>query len=71
MRLADKFDARYTLLLGKMEVKSGTIILKNMEAGKQKEIPFEDAIPKIIELLGEEHLDTYTMRDQFSEVDED
>lgn len=71
MRLADKFDARYTLLLGKMEVKSGTIILKDMEAGKQKEMPFEEAIPKIIELLGEEHLDTYTMRDQFADVDED
>lgn len=72
MRLADKFDARYTLLLGKMEVKGGTIILKDMAAGKQKEIPFEEAIPKVIELLGgKDKLDTYTMRDQFVDVDED
>lgn len=72
MRLADKFGARYTLLLGKMEVKGGTIILKDMEAGKQKEIPFDKAIPAVIELLGgKESLDTYTMRDQFTDVDED
>jgi len=51
MRLADKFDARFALLLGKMEVKEGTIILRDMEAGKQEQIPFEDAIPQVIKLL--------------------
>ncbi len=71
MRLADKFQARYTLLLGQMEVKGGTIILRDMAAGKQKEIKFAEAIPKIIELLGKEKLDTYTLRDQFPEQDED
>jgi len=71
MRLADKFDARYALLLGKMEVKNGTIILRDMEAGKQEEIKYEEALPKIIGLIGEENLDTYTLRDQFVEVDED
>jgi len=72
MRLADKFKARYTLLLGKMEVKNGTVILRDMAAGKQEEISFKDVIQKLIELLGgEAHLDTYTMRDQFVEVDED
>ncbi|MFA7681767.1 MAG: His/Gly/Thr/Pro-type tRNA ligase C-terminal domain-containing protein, partial [Candidatus Peribacteraceae bacterium] len=72
MRLADKFQAKYTLLLGKMEVKNGTIILRDMAAGKQKEIPFDQVIPTVIELLGgEESLDTYTLRDQFVDVDED
>ncbi|MFH0770341.1 MAG: histidine--tRNA ligase [Candidatus Peregrinibacteria bacterium] len=64
MRLADKFEARFTLLLGKMEVKNGTIILRDMKAGKQKEIPFDKAIPSILQLLGETELDTYTMKDQ-------
>jgi histidyl-tRNA synthetase len=38
MRLADRFQARYTLLLGQMEVKENTIILRDMAAGKQKQI---------------------------------
>ena len=71
MRLADKFEARYTLLLGQMEVKSGTIILRDMKAGKQKEVKFDQAIPKVLELLGEKNLDHYTLNDHFVEVDED
>jgi len=72
MRLADKFDARYALILGQVEVKEDTIILRDMAAGKQQQMPFKDAIPKIVELIGKENLDTYTMRDQFGdEVDED
>jgi len=65
MRLADKFEAKFALLLGKMEVKRETVILKDMTAGKQQEVPFEGIIEKVIELLGEKNLDTYTLRDQF------
>lgn len=71
MRLADKFASRYTLLLGKLEVKEGTIILRDMKAGKQKQIPYAQAIPQVIKLLGEKNLDTYVLRDQIGEVDED
>ena len=67
MRLADKFAARFTLLLGKMEVKEGTIILRDMAAGKQKQIKFSEAIPQIIKLLGEKNLDTYTEKDRFED----
>ena len=67
MRLADKFQARYTLLLGKMEVKEGTIIVRDMKAGKQKQMAYKDAIPEIISLLGKENLDTYVMRDHVGE----
>ena len=72
MRLADKFGSKYTLLLGKMEVKNNTIILKDMDAGKQKEIPYDEAIDQIIELIGKKNLDTYTLKDQMKpEFDED
>ena len=64
MRLADKFEAKYTLLLGKMEVKNGTIILRDMQAGKQKEIKFADTLPTIKKLLGEKNLDTYSITDK-------
>jgi histidyl-tRNA synthetase len=63
MRLADRFEARYALLLGQLEVKEGTIILRDMKAGKQKAMKFEKAIPEIIKLLGEENLDTYAIKD--------
>ena len=71
MRLADKFQAKFTLLLGQLEVKTGTVILRDMAAGKQKEIKFKEAIPTVIDLLGNEGLDTYTFRDRFPEQDED
>ncbi|NOS67390.1 MAG: histidine--tRNA ligase [Candidatus Peribacteraceae bacterium] len=67
MRLADKFEARYTLMLGKLEVKEGTIIVRDMKAGKQKQMALKDAVPEIIKLLGKENLDTYVMRDHVGE----
>ncbi|PIP65247.1 histidine--tRNA ligase [Candidatus Peregrinibacteria bacterium CG10_big_fil_rev_8_21_14_0_10_49_16] len=72
MRLADHFGARFTLVLGKMEAKKDVIILRDMAAGKQKEIPFDQAIPQIIEQIGKKNLDTYTIRDHMGEeFDED
>jgi histidyl-tRNA synthetase len=67
MRLADKFGARYTLLLGQIEVKDGKIILRDMAAGKQKAITYAEAVPEIVKLLGSENLDTYTLKDRFDE----
>ncbi len=70
MRLADKFDARFTLLLGKMEVKEGTIILRDMKAGKQKQMKYEEAIPEILKLLGNDNLDTYVLRDHLGKYED-
>lgn len=69
MRLADKFEARYTLLLGKMEVKEGTIILRDMKAGKQKQMKYEEVIPEVQKLLGE-NLDTYVLRDHLGKYED-
>ena len=66
MRLADKFEATFALLLGKMEVKRGTIILRDMKKGQQQEVPFDGIVDHVITLLGEKNLDTYTLRDQFA-----
>ncbi len=65
MRLADRFQAKYTLLLGQLEVKEDTIILRDMAAGKQKQIPFSKAIPEIVKLIGKNHLDSYSITDKF------
>lgn len=69
MRLADKFEARYALLLGKLEVKEGTIILRDMKAGKQKQIKYAQAIPQIVEALGKDNLDTYVMKDHLGKYE--
>jgi len=67
MRLADRFQAKYCLLLGQMEVKENTIILKDMIAGKQKQIPFDSAVAEVIKQLGKSKLDTYSITDKLGE----
>ncbi len=67
MRLADRFQARYALVLGQLEVKEGTIILRDMEQGKQKHIKFEKAIPEVMKLIGE-NVDKYSITDHFGEL---
>ncbi len=52
MGLADKLNAKYSLILGQVEVKEGTIILRNMERGSQEIVPFEGIVEKMGELLG-------------------
>jgi histidyl-tRNA synthetase len=70
MRHADRFGAKFTLLLGQMEVKEGTIILRDMAAGKQKQIKFKDAISEVVKLLGEKNLDKYTLHDHLGNLDQ-
>ncbi len=70
MRLADKFEARYTLLLGKLEVKENTIILRDMKAGKQKQMKYDQAMPEIIKLLGKDNLDKYSLSDQMGKYED-
>ncbi len=70
MRLADRFQARWALLLGQIEVKEGTIILKDMTAGKQRQIPFDQAIPEIIKLIGAKNLDHYSITDKLGNFQE-
>ncbi len=52
MSLADRLDARYSLILGEVEVREGTIILRDMERGSQETIPIEGIVDKMTELLG-------------------
>lgn len=67
MRLADRFQARYTLLLGQLEVKENTIILRDMRAGSQKQIPYAKAIAEVMRLIGKGNVDTYSITDKLGE----
>lgn len=44
MRRADKFKARYVLILGEDELKKGRAVLRNMEDKSQEEIPMKDLL---------------------------
>ena len=60
LKLADKFDVPYTILMGVTEVREGAVIIRNMEKGTQEKVKLEDAVSKMIELIGEENLDRYS-----------
>lgn len=47
MRLADKLQARFTVIIGENEVAAGNVILRDMSTSEQKTVPFEE-IPSII-----------------------
>jgi len=38
MRRSDKFNARFTLIVGEEEIAKGRAMLKNMDAGNQEEV---------------------------------
>ncbi len=52
MSLADKMQARYSLILGQVEVQEGTIILRDMQRGSQETIKIEGIVDRMVELLG-------------------
>jgi len=48
MRRADKFDARYVLIIGEDERRSGKAILRDMIEGKQEETPLPSIFEEIV-----------------------
>ena len=44
MRRADKLKARYALILGEEELKTGKVVLRNMETKSQEEIPMANLL---------------------------
>ncbi|MBT7484649.1 histidine--tRNA ligase, partial [Candidatus Peregrinibacteria bacterium] len=60
LRLADKFNVPYTLILGITEVRENTIIIRDMAKGQQRIIPFDTVIDEVVKLIGEKNLDKYS-----------
>ena len=59
LKIADKFGAPWTIIMGLTEVREGVAIVRNMKLGTQEKVKFPKVMDKIIELIGEENLDTY------------
>lgn len=47
LRAADKFRARYVIILGDDELRTGELTLKNMQEGIQERIKKEDTLPRL------------------------
>lgn len=60
LRLADKFDAPYAVLIGITEVREGTAIIRDMEKGIQETVEMDEVVERLVELIGEENLDKYS-----------
>ncbi len=60
LRMADKFKAPYTVLIGITEVREGTAIIRNMEKGVQETVKLEKVPEKLVKLIGEKNLDRYS-----------
>lgn len=61
MRVADRLNARYSLILGQIEVKEGTIILRDMDKGSQETIPIEGIVDVVANKIGENKLEKRKM----------
>lgn len=61
LKTADKYDAKWALILGEVEVREGIIILRNMLEGTQERIPFEGIIERVSCLIDPTCRDTWKM----------
>ncbi len=52
MRRADKFGARYVLIIGEDEQRTGQAILRDMQEGKQEEIPIPSIFEEMVRRVG-------------------
>lgn len=60
LRIANKFNVQYTVLIGITEVREQTAIIRDMEKGVQETVAFGDVVERLVELIGEENLDKYS-----------
>ena len=67
LRVADKLKVPYALILGHMEVIEKKIILRDMQAGKQENLPIETIKDHMLELIGKRNLDTYDPRSELKQ----
>ena len=57
LRLADKFQVPWTIIIGELEVIEGKAILRDMTAGKQRTIPMRDILDEVLKVVPQGNLD--------------
>lgn len=63
LRMADKFEVPYAILMGLTEVREGNVIVRDMQKGTQEKIPLSKVVAHMQDLIGEENLDKYSPTD--------
>ncbi|QQR83132.1 hypothetical protein IPJ72_04965 [Candidatus Peregrinibacteria bacterium] len=58
MRVADRMQARYSLIMGQIEVQENTIILRDMHRGSQEVVPYDTIVDMVAEKIGGDRLDS-------------
>ena len=61
MRVADRMKAKYSLIMGQIEVQEGTIIFRNMDKGSQEILPLNEIVDVIAERIGENKLENKSL----------
>ncbi len=51
LKYADKRGFKYTVFLGSRELESGKVAIKNMETGEQIEVPLNELVDKLLEII--------------------
>jgi histidyl-tRNA synthetase len=52
MHVADRLKARYSLIMGQIEVQEGIIILRDMDKGSQEILPYDSIVDVVAEKIG-------------------
>ncbi len=60
LRIANKFQVPWTVLIGITEVREETAIIRNMEKGTQETVKMEEVVDKLVSNIGEDNLDLYS-----------
>ncbi|MBU1017431.1 histidine--tRNA ligase [Patescibacteria group bacterium] len=61
MKVADRLQAEYAMILGQIEVQEKTIILRDMDKGSQETLPMDGIVDVVAEKIGENRLDKRNM----------
>jgi len=59
LKLANKFQAPFAVLIGITEVREGTAIIRDMKRGVQESVKLNKVTSRLVELIGKENLDKY------------
>ncbi len=61
LRMANKFEADWTIILGEIEVLDNVAIIRNMTESSQINVPLNEIVERMIEKIGKENLDRYSL----------
>ncbi|MBI5414210.1 histidine--tRNA ligase [Candidatus Peregrinibacteria bacterium] len=61
LEMANKVNADWAVLMGEVEVREKKAILRDMNAGTQEIVEIDEVVKKVLELVGSENLDVYTL----------